>query len=97
RRRHTRFSRDWSSDVCSSDLRTQLDEYSLRSHELSAAATDAGAFTGQIAPVGDFATDEGIRRGGTVESLAKLKTVFKEDGVIHRSEERRVGKESRAR
>src|SRR5690606_40675325 len=23
RRRHTRFSRDWSSDVCSSDLRTR--------------------------------------------------------------------------
>src|SRR5690606_40664183 len=23
RRRHTRFSRDWSSDVCSSDLRSQ--------------------------------------------------------------------------
>src|SRR5690606_40660825 len=23
RRRHTRFSRDWSSDVCSSDLSTQ--------------------------------------------------------------------------
>src|SRR5690606_41182073 len=23
RRRHTRFSRDWSSDVCSSDLKTQ--------------------------------------------------------------------------
>src|SRR5690606_40518609 len=23
RRRHTRFSRDWSSDVCSSDLNTQ--------------------------------------------------------------------------
>src|SRR5690606_40154657 len=28
RRRHTRFSRDWSSDVCSSDLVT-LDEDSL--------------------------------------------------------------------
>src|SRR5690606_40730965 len=25
RRRHTRFSRDWSSDVCSSDLRTDAD------------------------------------------------------------------------
>src|SRR5690606_40546474 len=25
RRRHTRFSRDWSSDVCSSDLRTRVD------------------------------------------------------------------------
>src|SRR5690606_1711020 len=24
RRRHTRFSRDWSSDVCSSDLQTQI-------------------------------------------------------------------------
>src|SRR5690606_41186778 len=24
RRRHTRFSRDWSSDVCSSDLRDNL-------------------------------------------------------------------------
>src|SRR5690606_39880140 len=26
RRRHTRFSRDWSSDVCSSDLRTRTHE-----------------------------------------------------------------------
>src|SRR5690606_39378490 len=26
RRRHTRFSRDWSSDVCSSDLMTQSPE-----------------------------------------------------------------------
>src|SRR5690606_1621804 len=26
RRRHTRFSRDWSSDVCSSDLTTTLSE-----------------------------------------------------------------------
>src|SRR6266511_4962778 len=25
RRRHTRFSRDWSSDVCSSDLHVQSD------------------------------------------------------------------------
>src|SRR5690606_38835738 len=25
RRRHTRFSRDWSSDVCSSDLRMKFD------------------------------------------------------------------------
>src|SRR5690606_40680214 len=24
RRRHTRFSRDWSSDVCSSDLRNEI-------------------------------------------------------------------------
>src|SRR5690606_25283327 len=63
--------------------RTQLDEYSLRSHELSAQATDSGAFEGQLAPIAGLTADEGIRRGGSLESLAKLKTVFKEDGVIH--------------
>ncbi|TCN45157.1 acetyl-CoA acyltransferase [Rhodococcus sp. SMB37] len=63
--------------------RTQLDEFSLRSHELSAAATDAGAFEKQIAPIAGLSTDEGIRRGGSLASLGKLKTVFKEDGVIH--------------
>ncbi|MFZ2176823.1 MAG: thiolase family protein, partial [Rhodococcus sp. (in: high G+C Gram-positive bacteria)] len=63
--------------------RTALDEFSLRSHELSAAATDAGAFTGQIAPIAGLSQDEGIRRGGTLESLGKLPTAFKEDGVIH--------------
>src|SRR5690606_16152257 len=26
RRRHTRFSRDWSSDVCSSDLRDEIQD-----------------------------------------------------------------------
>src|SRR5690606_36458321 len=31
RRRHTRFSRDWSSDVCSSDLRAALDAELARS------------------------------------------------------------------
>ncbi len=64
--------------------RTRLDEYSLRSHELAAAASDAGAFDGQLAPVpGVLEGDEGIRRGGSLESLAKLKTVFDENGVIH--------------
>src|SRR5690606_40979478 len=29
RRRHTRFSRDWSSDVCSSDLTSKLSSYSF--------------------------------------------------------------------
>src|SRR5690606_40269066 len=30
RRRHTRFSRDWSSDVCSSDLRARTGRLSYR-------------------------------------------------------------------
>ncbi|WP_181781335.1 thiolase family protein [Pseudonocardia pini] len=68
--------------------RTQLDEFSIGSHEKAAVAQNEGRFEGQIAPVtlpdGTVVSkDEGIRSGGTVEGLAKLKTVFKEDGVIH--------------
>jgi acetyl-CoA acyltransferase len=65
--------------------RTQLDEFAAGSHEKAAAAQDADRFEAQIAPVttpdGTVITfDEGIRRGSSVESLAKLKTVFKPEG-----------------
>ncbi|CAJ1580550.1 thiolase family protein [[Mycobacterium] wendilense] len=72
--------------------RTQLDEFSLRSHEKAAAAQDSGAFKDQIVGIktkdadGNDVTvleDGGIRRGGTVESMAGIKPAFKEDGVIH--------------
>jgi acetyl-CoA acyltransferase len=67
--------------------RAQLDEFSALSHERAAAAQDAGAFDAQIVPVpiegGVVSADEGVRRGSSVESLAKLKPSFKDDGVIH--------------
>ncbi len=68
--------------------RTQLDEYSVQSHERAAAAQDGGAFTDQIVPVfvddGTVVTaDEGVRRGTSVEKLGALKPAFAEDGVIH--------------
>lgn len=68
--------------------RTTLDGYSARSHELAAAAQDAGAFTDQIVPVftGDDAVvtaDEGVRRGTTADKLAALRPAFTDDGVIH--------------
>jgi acetyl-CoA acyltransferase len=68
--------------------RAQLDEYSVASHEKAAAAIDGGRFTAQISPVkledGTVVnTDEGVRRGSSVESLAKLKPAFRPDGVIH--------------
>jgi acetyl-CoA acyltransferase len=66
--------------------RRTLDEYASRSHELAAAATDRGDFAGQLAPVPaapGFVADEGLRRGTTPETLAKLKPSFREDGVIH--------------
>ena len=68
--------------------RAALDEYASRSHELAAAAIDGGAFDGQIVPVTTpdgtaVRTDEGVRRGTTPETLARLKPSFAEDGVIH--------------
>lgn len=62
--------------------RTQLDEFALSSHERAGAAQDEGQFTGQITPVGSVSADEGIRRGGSVEALARLKPAFRADGVI---------------
>jgi len=67
--------------------RTQIDEFSIRSHERASAARSAGKFDAEIAPVtlADgtvISADEGIRPGGTVESLAALKTPFKSDGLI---------------
>jgi acetyl-CoA acyltransferase len=68
--------------------RAQLDEFALASHDKAAAAQDDERFAGQIVPVvlddGTIVTaDEGVRRGGSLESLARLKPAFKEDGVIH--------------
>ncbi|MEV6654384.1 thiolase family protein [Streptomyces sp. NPDC051219] len=68
--------------------RTQLDDFALLSHERAAAATDSGAYKNELIEVvlanGErVTTDEGIRRGGTIEKLATLATPFKEDGVIH--------------
>lgn len=71
--------------------RSELDQLALDSHARALAATEAGRFAGHILPVEgldkegntiDFRADEGIRPGGTLESLGKLKTVFREDGVI---------------
>jgi acetyl-CoA acyltransferase len=68
--------------------RTQVDEYSLASHQKAAAAIDEGRFVTQITPVklddGTVVdTDEGVRRGSTLEALGQLKPAFKPDGVIH--------------
>ena len=62
--------------------REQVDEVALESHAKAAAAIDSGRFEAQVAPVGDFAVDEGVRRGGTLETLGALKPAFKEDGVV---------------
>ena len=63
--------------------RQDMDEYSLESHRLAAAAWDEGRFKAEALPVplkdeegaltgGFLDADEGIRRNGTMESLAGL-------------------------
>lgn len=67
--------------------RRALDEYASRSHELTAAAIDRGAFETQLVPVstddGTLGVDEGLRRGTTPEKLAHLQPSFRDGGVIH--------------
>ncbi|WP_024795592.1 thiolase family protein [Tomitella biformata] len=67
--------------------RQRLDEFASRSHQLAADAIDRGAFDSQLVPVhaGDshLTVDEGLRRGTSPATLAKLKPSFREDGVIH--------------
>ena len=68
--------------------RTDLDQFSLDSHEKAGAAQASGAFDDQIVAIKDaegnvITKDEGIRLGTTLEKMAGLKPAFKEDGVIH--------------
>jgi acetyl-CoA C-acetyltransferase len=65
--------------------REAMDEFALASHTKAAAAIDSGAFRAEIVPVvtsqGVFDTDDGVRRGGTMEAMAEVKTL-EEGGTI---------------
>ncbi|MEP6977773.1 MAG: acetyl-CoA C-acetyltransferase [Thermoleophilia bacterium] len=61
--------------------REDQDRWALRSHERAIAAIDAGKFAEEIAPVGDFAVDEGPRRDTSYEKLASLQPVFDPEGT----------------
>ena len=61
--------------------REDMEAFALASHRRAQAATDAGWFAGEIAPIGELAHDETIRPGTTLEALASLRTV-QEGGVI---------------
>src|SRR5690606_40351131 len=95
RRRHTRFSRDWSSDVCSSDLDAiSKDRYpTLLADRISQALTTAF----------DSAVPVRIRSySDTLIDLSFNRRFIMQDGKVRtnpgrRSEERRVGKEWRWR
>src|SRR5690606_41072840 len=85
RRRHTRFSRDWSSDVCSSDLRVSVSggppRPITRGPDIEWAPT----------PTADGGAIAFFRSGARTPAHAVIKV------GDARSEERRVGKECRSR
>ncbi len=71
--------------------REEQDEFSARSHQRAAEATEKGLFDDEIVPVplpqrkGEpvlFSADEGIRKDTTAETLAKLRPAFTKDGTI---------------
>jgi acetyl-CoA acyltransferase 2 len=69
-----------------------VDEFALRSQQLSKAAWDEGVFRDEVVPVPvphpktgkteDMTTDEHMRPDTTAEKLAALKPVFRKGGVV---------------
>ena len=70
--------------------RADADKFALWSHQKSVAAIKSGAFKEEIVhvelpskkDVSIFSVDEGPREDTSLEALAKLKPVFKNDGVL---------------
>jgi acetyl-CoA acetyltransferase family protein len=70
--------------------REKCDEYALRSQKAWAAAQEAKRFDEEIVPIeiatkkgpAKLAADEHPRADASIEGLAKLKPVFKKDGVV---------------
>ncbi len=70
--------------------REEQDAFAVESHRKAAAAIAEGRFKGQIVPIvkqtrkGEvvFDTDEHVKPGTTLETLAKMKPAFKKDGTV---------------
>src|SRR5207253_7877222 len=91
RRRHTRWPRDWSSDVCSSDLILEVSDLSEMQVDAQIDESNiASVKSGQRAKVRISAYPDELF-DGTVK-LVGLDVI---DPRMGRSEERRVGKECR--
>jgi acetyl-CoA acyltransferase len=64
--------------------RDRQDEWALRSHQMAAAARDAGRFDAEIVPVDGvaLASDEGIKADITAAELAAKRPAFRKNGTV---------------
>lgn len=70
--------------------REEMDRLAVESHAKAAAAQEDGKFTDEIIPITvdtpegpkEVTADEGVRKGTSLEGLARLKPCFKADGVV---------------
>src|SRR5690606_41061791 len=92
RRRHTRFSRDWSSDVCSSDL-DEKNFFITKKYNLTVED-----FV-ELPQVYKFIEKYVRENKGAIPDYRTVQAEFEEFEYMPevRSEERRVGKEGRSR
>src|SRR5690606_41046802 len=95
RRRHTRFSRDWSSDVCSSDLEVKTEDELAGIFQIDTLKSNPKIGKYESLYVG---YSKEYRKTSSSGGLATyfLAELF-ENKIVERSEERRVGKECRNR
>src|SRR5690606_39783989 len=96
----TRFSRDWSSDVCSSDLITINTDNAARHHHAPRRGIDHKTIVifDVFFPVSDahFVVDKRISGIIVWHPNQGFCQTHEQDTFLGRSEERRVGKESRS-
>ena len=66
--------------------REAQDRFALESHRRAAAAWNEGRFDAETiavaGPAGELRRDESVRDNASLEALAKLKPVFKQDGTV---------------
>src|SRR5699024_11340503 len=87
RRRHTRSKRDWSSDVCSSDLKK-----GLKDEKIDVLIVVGMFLTGfDSKKLNTLYVDKNLRHHDLIQAYSRTNRVEKKT----RSEERRVGKECR--
>src|SRR5207253_8156444 len=94
RRRHTRWPRDWSSDVCSSDL---VDIRPSRNLDKFIGTTDRFAVVKYNRARGNVVVSRRALLEKERDSLKhEILKILEEGVILERSEERRVGKECRS-